>query len=117
MTEMTVSEQVAHTLEHDPGRLRKLRRDNVAAHLAMSESQMCRELRKEGTSYKEILKSVRVKRLNFLIKEFEGFHLDGFTLGVVNLGYLSEGSFYRAFQGWTGMTWREYKRDHYGEAL
>jgi len=90
-----------------------LRRGEIAQQLAISERSLTRQLRKEGSSYADLLGQVQRERAeNFLRNE---------ALSVseiaYRLGYSEPAAFSRAFVGWTGLPplkWRQRNRAQYG---
>jgi len=73
---------------------------DVASRLAVSPRTLQRYLRKEGTSFQQVLDGLREELArNYLAKsEFSSGQI-GFLLG-----YEDPNSFYRAFRAWTGQT-------------
>lgn len=74
--------------------------DAVAARLAMSRRSLQRRLRDEGASFAAVLEQTRA--------ELATHYLGRAEMSVQEISYLlayrDPASFYRAFQGWTGMT-------------
>jgi len=74
--------------------------DAVAARLAMSRRSLQRRLRDEGQSFAAVLEQTRT--------ELAAHYLRRPEMSVQEISYLlayrDPNSFYRAFQGWTGMT-------------
>ena len=75
-------------------------RSTVANELAMSERALSRALRREGTSFTQVLAHTRES----LAKSYlQSKRLDPLELALL-LGYSDVSSFARAFKQWTGMT-------------
>ncbi|MEZ5716791.1 MAG: AraC family transcriptional regulator ligand-binding domain-containing protein [Paracoccaceae bacterium] len=74
--------------------------DAVATRLAMSRRSLQRRLRDEGASFAAVLETTRA--------ELATHYLSRADMSVQEISYLlayrDPASFYRAFQGWTGMT-------------
>jgi AraC family mar-sox-rob regulon transcriptional activator len=79
----------------------------VAVRLGMSESTLRRRLRAEHTSYHQLLDEVRRYHCD---KALSNPRVGGKMLAA-QLGFQQTNSFYRAFTKWTGIPWREYKRE------
>ncbi len=73
---------------------------DAAAHLRLSTRSLQRHLRTEGTSYQRLLDDVRH---DMALRYLERSDL---TIDEISylLAYRDPNSFYRAFQGWSGMT-------------
>ena len=91
------------------GDLYRLRADGVARQLGMSGTTLRRRLRADHTSYQFLLDRARQYRCEQLLKET---WLPGKCLAD-ELGYLEVNSFYRAFRRWTGLSYSDYKLQHY----
>ncbi|SHJ30216.1 transcriptional regulator, AraC family [Shimia gijangensis] len=74
--------------------------DAACQRLAMSKRSLQRKLRSENTSYQAVLDSVRSELSLHYLKQ------NDMTVEEISylLAYQDPNSFYRAFQGWTGMT-------------
>lgn len=74
--------------------------DDVCKRLHVSKRTLQRRLKDEGTTYQEVLDETRSDLSHHYLKKPE--------VSVVEISYLlgfqDPGSFYRAFQGWTGQT-------------
>ncbi len=74
--------------------------DAVCTHLAMSRRSLQRKLKEEGENFQSVLEATR--------SELSMHYLKRADLSVQEISYLlayrDPNSFYRAFQGWTGMT-------------
>jgi len=74
--------------------------DDICTRLHVSKRTLQRKLKDEGTTFQEVLDETRSNLSHHYLKEQ--------SLSVVEisylLGYRDPGAFYRAFQGWTGMT-------------
>jgi AraC family transcriptional regulator, mar-sox-rob regulon activator len=79
----------------------------LARQLHMSESTLRRRLREEKTSYRQLLEEVRRYRCD---QALDNPRIGGKVLAA-QLGFQQTNSFYRAFTRWTGIPWREYKRE------
>ncbi len=87
--------------------LDKLTAGEVAASMGMSTSTLRRRLQAENTSYRQLLADVRCYRCEQL---FSRQRAGGKRLAA-ELGFRQPNSFYRAFSRWTGVPWRQYKRN------
>ena len=82
--------------------------DTVATHLQTSESTLRRRLRDEGTSYREIVKEVRMDlACHYLAAE----ERDIVDVALI-LGFSDQSTFTRAFRKWTGQTPADFVRAH-----
>jgi AraC-like DNA-binding protein len=79
---------------------------DIAGHLHVSSSTLRRRLRKEHTSYQQLLDRVRFHRCS---KALSNHRVPGKSLAR-RLGFSQPNSFYRAFGKWTGMSFTEYKK-------
>ncbi len=79
---------------------------DVARRLHVSPSTLRRRLRREHTSYQELLDRVRRHRC---AKQLHRRWLPGKCIAE-SLGFSQPNSFYRAFAKWMGMSYTEYKR-------
>lgn len=99
MAQMPLSDRVAAVLG-DLLPAGKATADDVCASLALSRRSLQRRLQEEGTSFRLLLDQTRER----MAKRYLG-HED---MSVAEISYLlayrDPNSFYRAFQGWTGMT-------------
>ena len=86
---------------------------DIAARLYVSPSTLRRRLRRERTSYQELLDQVRRHRCK---KVLARRWLPGKAIAA-ELGFSQANSFYRAFGKWTGMTYTQYKRRLYGSSV
>ncbi len=78
----------------------------LAERLHLSPSTLRRHLRRQGTSYRQLLDEVRRLRCS---QALCGPGIPGKTLAP-ELGFQRTNSFYRAFSRWAGVPWSEYKR-------
>ena len=80
--------------------------ERVSERLNMSRWTLNRKLKKEGTTFKDLLTELR--------KEFAIIYLENGILSITEiaflLGYSEAGAFHRAFKGWTGKTPKEYRQ-------
>ena len=82
--------------------------DAVATQLQTSESTLRRRLRDEGTSYREIVKEVRMDlACHYLAAE----ERDIADVALI-LGFSDQSTFTRAFRKWTGQTPADFVRAH-----
>jgi AraC-like DNA-binding protein len=81
--------------------------DAVASRLAVSGSTLRRRLDAHGTSFGELLKQERIRRVKLALADNP--NLRGKAIAA-DLGYLELHSFYRAFSAWFGVTFSEYKK-------
>jgi AraC family mar-sox-rob regulon transcriptional activator len=79
---------------------------DIASRLHVSPSTLRRRLRREHTSYQQLLDRVRRFRCEKALRQR---WLPGKSLAPV-LGFNQANSFYRAFGRWTGMTYTQYKK-------
>lgn len=80
----------------------------VARELALSDRNLQNKLKKEGTTYKELLEAVRKEiTLNYLKKRDTNLYDI-----VYMLGYSEQSVFNHAFKRWTGMTPGEYRKNN-----
>jgi AraC-like DNA-binding protein len=79
---------------------------DIAGHLHVSPSTLRRRLRKENTSYQQLLDRVRCHRC---VKALSQHWIPGKSIAR-RLGFNQPNSFYRAFGKWTGMSYTEYKK-------
>jgi len=87
--------------------LRRGHVDAVACRLAVSGSTLRRRLDAHGTSFGELLKQERIRRVKLAFANNP--NLRGKAIAA-DLGYLELNSFYRAFFDWFGVTFSEYKQ-------
>ncbi|MDU8929905.1 AraC family transcriptional regulator ligand-binding domain-containing protein [Alisedimentitalea sp. MJ-SS2] len=74
--------------------------DAVCDRLAMSRRSLQRKLKEEGESFQSVLESTRAElSMHYLKRDDMSVHEISYLLA-----YRDPNSFYRAFQGWTGMT-------------
>ena len=83
---------------------------DIADHLHVSPSTLRRRLRKEHTSYQQLLDRVRYHRC---VKALSQQWIPGKSIAP-RLGYSQPNSFYRAFCKWTGISYTEYKKQLLG---
>jgi AraC family mar-sox-rob regulon transcriptional activator len=83
---------------------------DVADRLHVSASTLRRRLRKEHTSYQQLLDRVRY---HHCVKALSRRWVPGKSLSR-RLGFSQPNSFYRAFGKWTGMSFTEYKKQAHG---
>lgn len=79
---------------------------DIASRLHVSPSTLRRRLRRENTSYQQLLDRVRHFRCE---KALRKRWLPGKSMAPA-LGFSQANSFYRAFGRWTGMTYTQYKK-------
>lgn len=79
---------------------------DIAASLYLSPSTLRRRLRREQTSYQQLLDRVRRHRCQQVLNQH---WLPGKSIAP-RLGFSQANSFYRAFGKWTGMSYTQYKR-------
>lgn len=72
----------------------------IGRHLGISERTLLRRLRSEGTSFREILESVRRELATALLRERQV----GIAEVAFLLGYSEVTAFHRSFRRWTGQT-------------
>jgi AraC-like DNA-binding protein len=70
----------------------------IAADLAVSSRTLQRRLREEGTSYGEVIETLRREKAVLLLRDP---HLAVYEVGYL-LGYSDPSAFYRAFRRWHG---------------
>jgi AraC-like DNA-binding protein len=80
--------------------------ERVSERLNMSRWTLNRRLKKEGTTFKDLLTELR--------REFAINYLENGILSITEiaflLGYSEDSAFHRAFKSWTGATPNEYRR-------
>ncbi len=86
--------------------------ERAAAALHMSPRTLRRQLRAEGTSFRELVEGFRHERAVFLLSTARYAIADVAFL----LGYSELSAFYRAFRRWTGTTPAEYRTSRPGAA-
>ena len=91
------------------GDLARLRADSVAESLGMSSTTLRRRLRADHTRYQFLLDRARQYRCEQVLREM---WKPGKCLAD-ELGYLEVNSFYRAFRRWTGLSYSDYKLQHF----
>ena len=91
------------------GDLARLRADSVAESLGMSGTTLRRRLRADHTNYQFLLDRARQYRCEQVLRQA---WQPGKCLAD-ELGYLEVNSFYRAFRRWTGLTYSDYKEQHF----
>ena len=79
---------------------------SVAREIALSERTLHRRLRAEGTSFREVLDSVRSQLAATLLREP---HIGTAEVAYL-LGYSDSAAFHRAFRRWTGQTPLTFRR-------
>ncbi len=80
--------------------------DTTARHFNMSERTLRRQLKEEGTTYKQILSDLRRE---LAIKYLEDNDLSNKEIALL-LGYAELSTFHRAFKSWTKLTPSEFRR-------
>ena len=77
----------------------------VAAALGVNDNTLRAKLQREGSSYNNLLRRVRRRMLDRLLK-------DGKTVDCITfeLGYQSNKTFLLAFKDMMGVSWREYHK-------
>lgn len=79
--------------------------ESAARHLHMSVRSLHRNLRQEGTTFRDVLSQLRQEQATrYLANPQVSISEVGFLLGFAELS-----SFYRAFKSWTGTTPAEYR--------
>jgi AraC-like DNA-binding protein len=78
----------------------------AARHLGMSERSLRRQLAADGTSYREIVRSVLESSAGLMLRDPSRTIKDT----AVALGFADAAAFHRAFKRWTGKTPGEYRR-------
>jgi AraC family mar-sox-rob regulon transcriptional activator len=91
------------------GDLARLRADSVAESLGMSSTTLRRRLRADHTCYQFLLDRARQYRCEQVLRQM---WKPGKCLAD-ELGYLEVNSFYRAFRRWTGVSYSDYKLQHF----
>ena len=86
--------------------LEQVHATDIANNLYVSPSTLRRRLRKEHTSYQQLLDQVRRYRCE---KTLSRRWLTGKSIAG-QLGFSQANSFYRAFGRWMGMSYTQYKR-------
>jgi AraC-like DNA-binding protein len=102
----TVSRQVLTWLTESLGSERPTA-ERASAALHRSPRTLRRQLRDEGTSFRELVEGFRHERAVFLLSSARYAIADVAFL----LGYSELSAFYRAFRRWTGATPAEYRAD------
>ena len=90
--------------------LDNIQASDIAGALYVSPSTLRRRLRREHTSYQQLLDRVRRHRCQQVLARR---WLPGKCLAS-SLGYSQPNSFYRAFGKWTGMSYTQYKKQTQG---
>ena len=87
--------------------------DDICARLHVSKRTLQRRLKEEQTSFQEILDETRTQLSHHYLKDK--------SISVVEISYLlgfsDPGSFYRAFQAWTGQTPADVRNQLIAEAV
>ena len=88
------------------------RRDRVAEQLGMAERTLQRRLGEVGTSYQQLLDSLRHEM------SMEWLTHSDLSISDISdrLGFSEARSFQRRFKAWTGITQGEFRRAHHGQA-
>jgi AraC-like DNA-binding protein len=88
------------------------RRDRVAEQLGMAERTLQRRLGEVGTSYQQLLDSLRHEM------SMEWLTHSDLSISDISdrLGFSEARSFQRRFKAWTGITPGEFRRAHHGQA-
>ncbi len=100
----TMSARIKRTLtEALPGGSTTI--DDMAKRLNMSKRSLQRRLNEEGTSFQEVLNETRFEMSDLYLRD------DALSVPEISylLGFRDTSSFFRAFQGWTGMTPGDYR--------
>lgn len=79
----------------------------IAPALALSRRSLQRRLREEGTSYAEVVKSLRREKARLLLRDP---HLAIYEVGYL-LGYSDPSAFSRAFRRWNGRSPGQYRAE------
>lgn len=87
--------------------LKRVRAPGIAESLGMSDSTFRRRMRAEGLSFSVMLEDYKKQKALRMLEDDPGI---GGKQMFEELGYNELNSFYRAFFGWTGLNFREYKR-------
>jgi AraC-like DNA-binding protein len=82
----------------------------VAKALAMSDTTLRRKLRREGATFAELLQAERVRRVETAIAERPSINAKRLA-GIC--GYNETNHFYRAFKGWFGNKYTQYRSATY----
>jgi AraC-like DNA-binding protein len=86
---------------------------HIAKQLRMSARTLGRRLEAEGTTFSELLDSLRHSLATRYLREHDMAIPDIALL----TGFAQTNAFHRAFRRWTGMTPNEYRRSHRGRSL
>lgn len=82
--------------------------EQLADMLHQTPRTLRRRLQERGSNYQQLLEEARLRDSCHLLQEAD---LEVRRIGEM-LGYLNPANFTRAFKGWTGMTPREWRRQH-----
>ncbi|MEQ9506764.1 MAG: helix-turn-helix transcriptional regulator [Hyphomonas sp.] len=85
----------------------EIRAEDVARQLGFSRQTLFRRLRDEGTTFSDVLKSIR-RRL--AIEYLKGGKVSANEIAYL-VGFSDAAAFSRAFKQWTGKTPGEYRSD------
>jgi len=80
--------------------------DTVASDLALSSRTLQRRLREEGTSYGQVVESLRKEKASLLLSDR---NLAVYEVGYL-LGYSDPSAFHRAFRRWHGRSPSQYRQ-------
>ena len=105
-----ITRRVYQELTRTPGRFPEI--DAIAESLCMTSRTLRRKLEAEGTSYSDLLTSVR----KALAIDYLATTLLSTEDVALTLGFSDAVSFRHAFKRWTGLTPNEYRRERYGSA-
>jgi AraC-like DNA-binding protein len=86
---------------------------HIAKQLRMSPRTLGRRLETEGTTFSELLDTLRHNLATRYLREHDMAIPDIALL----TGFAQTNAFHRAFRRWTGMTPNEYRRNHRGRSL
>jgi AraC-like DNA-binding protein len=86
---------------------------HIARQLRMSPRTLGRRLETEGTTFSELLDTLRHNLATRYLREHDMAIPDIALL----TGFAQTNAFHRAFRRWTGMTPNEYRRNHRGRSL
>lgn len=86
---------------------------HIAKQLRMSPRTLGRRLEVEGTTFSELLDTLRHSMATRYLREHDMAIPDIALL----TGFAQTNAFHRAFRRWTGMTPNEYRRNHRGRSL
>lgn len=81
-------------------------KDTLANILALTPRTLQRRLKEEGTSFRQLLKDLRIQLAKEYLKEH---HMNGEKLAFA-LGYRDSSQFFKNFRDWFGMSPAEYRK-------